>query len=88
MKWRRRPVYTLSTQKFGFLSAGSKQASEMRKMVSLGRVSFIDITIIFFCIEKRYTVLCSYSNGMEDVQHAAIAVCVDSAAYITVCKSV
>ena len=33
---------------------------------------------------KRYTVLCSYSNEVKDIQHAAIAVCVDSAAYMTV----
>lgn len=39
-------------------------------------------------VEKRYAVLCSYSNEMKDTQHAAIAVCVDSEAYMTVCKYV
>ena len=42
------------------------------------------MTCILRDVGKRYAVLCSYSNEMKDVQHAAIAVCVDIAPYITV----
>ena len=39
---------------------------------------------IIHSIEKRYAVLCSYSNEVRDVGHAAIAVTVDDEAYMKV----
>ena len=88
---------SLSTQDFDFLSAGAKQTSEIRKILRCRVVKIYSEKIAALIpmnlwssilLGKRYAVLCSYSNEMEDIQRAAIAVCVDSEAYMTVCKSV
>ena len=33
---------------------------------------------------KRYAVLCSYSNNIEDVRHISVAISLDDAVFITV----
>ena len=33
---------------------------------------------------KRYAVLCSYSNNIDDVRHVAVAISLDDAVFITV----
>ena len=38
----------------------------------------------FYLLEKRYIVLCSYTEGVHNVGHAAIAVSLQSDVYITV----
>ena len=40
--------------------------------------------MFFASIGKRYAVLCSFSNEVQDVAHAAVAVTLDDAVYITV----
>ena len=38
----------------------------------------------FSLLEKRYAVLCSFSSDVQDVGHAAIAISLDDALYMTV----
>ena len=45
---------------------------------------YMNSLLNFYSTGKRYIVLCSFTEGVQDVGHAAIAVSLDSDVYITV----
>ena len=72
---------TFSTQEFSKFCAGTKETVEIRKTACLEIQS---VHVHFYLLGRRYVVLCSFTEGVQDVGHAAIAVSLDSNVYITV----
>ena len=73
---------TISTKQVGFFCAGSRQQSEICKRATNALSSQNPLHML--PIGKRYTVLCSYTNQIEDERHVSVAVSLDNAVYITV----
>ena len=73
---------TLSTQTFCLISAGTKGPSEIRKPFCYD--GFRSLFIHIHSLGKRYSLLYTYSNDVQDVGHAAIAVSLDNAVYMEV----
>ena len=80
---------TFSTQEFSLVSAGSKESAEIRKIRCPEIYTQIALYIHFYLLGKRYIALCSFTEGVQDVghaavAHAAVAVSLHNDVYITV----